>query len=160
MGQYFQDELAAPLGLDFYIRLPDEIPNTRLATLEPANLFLAMFTLPIAFFVATINPRSRIRRALRGSELVIDKERIYARNLEVPAGGGVGTARAIARAYGVFATGGKELGLRDETLRQLMAPPVTPRHGFRDETLKVDVRFSLGFAKPGPKNSFGHPSSF
>jgi CubicO group peptidase (beta-lactamase class C family) len=160
LGQYFQDELAAPLGLDFYIRLPDEIPNTRLATLEPANLFWAMFTLPIAFFVATINPRSRIRRALRGSELVIDKERIYARNLEVPAGGGVGTARAIARAYGVFATGAKELGLRDETLRQLMAPPVAPRRGFRDEALKVDVRFSLGFAKPGPKNSFGHPSSF
>ena len=42
-------------------------------------------------------------------------ERIYARNLEVPSGGAVGTARAIARAYGVFA-GGKELGLRPETL--------------------------------------------
>jgi CubicO group peptidase (beta-lactamase class C family) len=92
--------------------------------------------------------------------LVIDKERVYARNLEVPAGGGVGTARAIARAYGVFATGGKELGLRNETLRQLMAPPVAPVHGFRDEALKVNVRFSLGFAKPGPKNPFGHPSSF
>ena len=86
-----------------------------------------MFTVPVPFFVATINPRSRIRRALRGSELVIDKDRVYARNLEVPAGGGVGTARAIARAYGVFATGGKELGLREETLRQLMAPPVAPR---------------------------------
>jgi CubicO group peptidase (beta-lactamase class C family) len=160
LGQYFQDELAAPLGLDFYIRLPEEIPNTRLATLQRGNLLLAMFTVPIPFFVATINPRSRIRRALRGSELAIDKEHVYARNLEVPAGGGVGTARAIARAYGVFATGGKELGLREETLRQLMAPPVAPGHGFHDEALKVDVRFSLGFAKPGPKNPFGHPSSF
>jgi CubicO group peptidase (beta-lactamase class C family) len=160
LGQYFQDELAASLGLDFYIRLPEEIPNTRLATLERANLALAMFTVPIPFFVATINPRSRIRRALRGSELVIDKERIYARNFEVPAGGGVGTARAIARAYGVFATGGKELGLQEKTLRELMAPSVAPMHGFHDEALKVDVRFSLGFAKPGPKNPFGHPSSF
>ncbi len=160
LGRYFQDELAAPLGLDFYIRLPEEIPNTRLATLEPANPVWAMFTLPIPFFVATINPRSCVRRALRGSELVTDKERVYARNLEVPAGGGVGTARAIARAYGVFATGGKELGLREDTLRQLMAPPVAPRHGFHDEALKVDVRFSLGFAKPSPKDPFGHPSSF
>ena len=41
-----------------------------------------------------------------------DEQRIYARNLEVPSGGGVGTARAIAHAYGVFATGGRELGLR------------------------------------------------
>jgi len=52
----------------------------------------------------------------------------------------VGTARAIAHAYSVFATGGKELGLREETLRQLMAPPVPPTHGFHDEVMKVDIR--------------------
>ncbi|HWR26458.1 MAG TPA: serine hydrolase domain-containing protein [candidate division Zixibacteria bacterium] len=162
LGQYFQEEIAAPLGLDFYIRLPEEIPNSRLATLEQANLSLAMFRarLPIPFFLAVMNPRSNIRRALSGSLLPLDKERVYARNLEVPAGGGVGTARAIAHAYSVFATGGKELDLREETLRQLMAPPVAPVHGFHDEALKVDIRFSLGFAKPGPKNPFGHPSSF
>jgi CubicO group peptidase (beta-lactamase class C family) len=160
IGQYFQDEIAAPLGLDFYIRLPEEIPNTRLATLQQANYALAIFTIPIPFFLATINPRSAIRRALLGSLLPLDKERIYARNFEVPSGGGVGTARAIAHAYSVFATGGKELGLREETLRHLMAPPIAPVHGFRDGALKVDVRFSLGFTKPDPKNPFGHPSSF
>ncbi len=160
LGQYFQDEIAAPLGLDFYIRLPEEIPNTRLATLQEANRAMAIFTVPLPFFLAAMNPRSAIRRALLGSLLPLDKERIYARNFEVPAGGGVGTARAIARAYSVFATGGKELGLREETLRLLMAPPVAPVYGFRDGALKVDVRFSLGFAKPGPKNSFGHPGSF
>ena len=160
LGRYFQDELATPLGLEFYIRLPEEIPNSRLATLQRANLALAIFTVPIPFFLATLNPRSRIRRALRGSELVMDQDRVYTRNLEIPAGGGVGTARAIARAYGVFAMGGKELGLRGETLRELVAPPVAPVHGFRDEALKVDVRFSLGFVKPDPRNPFGHPSSF
>ncbi len=160
IGQYFQDEIAAPLKLDFYIRLPDEIPNTRLATLQEANRALAIFTVPIPFFLAAMNPRSAIRRALLGSTLSLDKERVYARNFEVPAGGGVGTARAIAHAYSIFATGGKELGLREETLKQLMAPPVAPVHGFRDGALKVDVRFSLGFTKPGPKNPFGHPGSF
>ena len=34
LGQFFQDEIASPLGLDFYIRLPEAIPNSRLATLE------------------------------------------------------------------------------------------------------------------------------
>ena len=160
IGQYFHDEIASPLGLDFYIRLPEEIPNSRLATLEQASISLAMFNLPIPFFLAVMNPRSNIRRALSGSLLPLDKERVYARNFEVPAGGGVGTARAIAKAYSVFATGGKELGLREETLRQLMAPPIAPTHGFHDEVLKVDVRFSLGFAKPGPKDPFGHPGSF
>jgi CubicO group peptidase (beta-lactamase class C family) len=160
LGRFFQDELATPLGLDFYIRLPEDVPNARLATFQRANPGLAMFTVPFPFFLATLNPRSRIRRALSGSELALDPERIYARNLEIPAGGGVGTARAIAHAYGVFATGGKELGLREETLRQLMAPPVAPLQGFGDAALKVDIRFSLGFSKPGPDTPFGHPGSF
>ena len=160
LGQYFQEEIAAPLGLDFYIRLPEEIPNSRLATLEQDNLSLLRARLPISFILAVMKPGSNIRRALMGSLLPLDKERIYARNFEVPAGGGVGTARAIAHVYSVFATGGKELGLQEETLRQLMAPPVAPVHGFHDEGLNVDARFSLGFAKPGPNDPFGHPGSF
>jgi CubicO group peptidase (beta-lactamase class C family) len=110
--------------------------------------------------LSALNPRSALRRALDGSLLPLDDEHVYVRNFEVPAGGGVGTARAIAHAYSVFATGGKELGLRKETLRQLMAPAVAPVHGFHDEVLKVETRFALGFAKPGPKDPFGHPSSF
>ena len=35
LGQFFQDEIASPLGEDVYIRLPEEIPNSRLATLSP-----------------------------------------------------------------------------------------------------------------------------
>jgi len=160
LGQYFHEEIATPLGLDFYIRLPEAIPDTRLATLEPASIPRSIFVAPIAMSLSALNPRSALRRALEGSLLPLDKERVYARNFEVPAGGGVGTARAIARAYSVFATGGKELGLRAETLRQLMAPAVAPVHGFHDEVLKVGTRFSLGFAKPWAKDPFGHPSSF
>ena len=54
------------------------------------------------------------KRQPRGVMSGVDEQHIYARNLEVPSGGGVGTARAIAHAYSVFATGGKELGLRLE----------------------------------------------
>jgi hypothetical protein len=63
-------------------------------------------------------------------------------------GGGVGTARALARAYGVFATAERELGLRQETLHALMAPARPPARGFFDECLKIDWQLSLGFAKP------------
>jgi CubicO group peptidase (beta-lactamase class C family) len=161
LGRYFQDEIAAPLGLDFYIRLPQEIPNASLATLRQAKMSLsAVRTMPLPLVLAGMNPRSAIRRALVGSLFPLDKVRVYARNFEVPAGGGVGTARAIACAYSAFATGGKELGLREETLRQLMAPPLAPRKGFRDGALKVDVRFSLGFAKPHRQDPFGSPGSF
>jgi CubicO group peptidase (beta-lactamase class C family) len=160
LGQYFQEEIAAPLGLDFYIRLPETIPDARLATLQSATISRSIFVAPLALSLSALNPRSAIRRALAGSLLPLDKEHVYARNFEVPAGGGVGTARAMAHAYSVFATGGKELGLREETLRQLMAPAVAPRYGFHDEVLKVETRFSLGFAKPWAKDPFGHPSSF
>jgi len=157
IGRYFQDEIATPLGLDFYIRLPEEIPNTRLATLRQAKFGLsAMFNVPFPLFLAGMNPRSAFRKALAGSLFPLDKDRVYARNYEVPAGGGVGTARAIAHAYSVFASGGKELGLREETLRQLMAPPVAPLQGFP----RWGPAFSLGFMKPRPKHPFGSPGSF
>jgi CubicO group peptidase (beta-lactamase class C family) len=161
LGRYFQEELAGPLGLDFYLRLPEEIPDSRLAPLHPPDSLLAsFFTMPFLLSLAALNPRSRIRRSLRGSELAQDPERIYARNLEIPSGGGVGTARGLARAYSAFATGGRELGLRPETLRQLMAPPVPPLRGFRDACLHVDLRFSLGFGKAGPADAFLHPGAF
>jgi CubicO group peptidase (beta-lactamase class C family) len=161
LGRFFQDEIAGPLGLDLYIRLPEEIPNSRLATLRrPTKMASSFFTMPILLAISAMNPRSRLRRALWGSELPEESEHVYARNLEVPSGGGVGTARALARAYSVFATGGRELGLREETLRQLMAPAVPPVRGFRDACLKVEIQFSLGFAKPSPQHGFAHPSAY
>src|SRR6516225_1344410 len=86
-----------------------------------------------------MNPRSNIYRALStnpGSRVYQDEQRIYARDLEVPSGGGVATARGIAHAYSVFATGGRELGLRKETLDLLAAPAIPPAHGFYDECIE------------------------
>jgi hypothetical protein len=34
VGQFVQDEIATPLGEDLYIRLPEDIPNARLANLR------------------------------------------------------------------------------------------------------------------------------
>jgi len=160
LGQFFQDEVAAPLGLDVYIRLPEDIPNSRLATIarpRPVDMLLGF---PLRFMFEAMNPHSRIVRALRGSELPHDEQRVYARNFEVPSGGAVGTARGIAHAYSVFATGGRELGLRAQTLDLLAAPAVPPTRGFYDECLKAPVQFSLGFMKPSPVWPFGGPSSF
>ena len=163
LGQFFQDEIASPLGLEFYIRLPESIPNSRLAVLEKSNPLKAMLNLPFRLMLAAVNPRSAIFRALivnPGSWLPLDDERIYARNLEVPSGGGVGTARAMAQAYSVFATGGRELGLRQETLQALIAPAIPSAHGFYDEALKGEVEFSLGFMKTCTAWPFGQAGAF
>ena len=160
LGEFFQDEIASPLGLDFYIRLPESIPDSRLAPLVDPSFAEMLFGFPIRLLPSVWNPRANIRRALKGSELAHDAQRIYPRNLEIPAGGGVGTARAIARAYSVFATGGKELRLRPKTLEELAAPAIPATHGFYDECMKAEVEFSLGFMKSNPGFPFGNPGSF
>jgi CubicO group peptidase (beta-lactamase class C family) len=122
-----------------------------------------LFEFPLRLTLASLNRRSNIYRSLiinPGSAICLDDKRIYARNLEVPSGGAVGTARAIARAYSVFATGGRELGLRSETLDLLAAPAVPPTHGFHDECLKGELQFSLGFMKPSRALPFGTATAF
>jgi CubicO group peptidase (beta-lactamase class C family) len=160
LGQVFQDEIATPLDLDVYIRLPEHIPNSRLATIARPRTLDMVRGFPLRFMFEAMNPHSKIVRALRGSDFPHDEQRIYSRNLEVPSGGAVGTARAIAHAYGVFATDGHELGLRRETLDLLAVPAVPPERGFYDECLKGSPQFSLGFMKPSATWPFGSPSSF
>jgi CubicO group peptidase (beta-lactamase class C family) len=163
LGRYFAEELAAPLDLEFYIGLPDAIPEARVAPLEPPSLWQRLTAMPLPVTLAAMRPRSVLYRSLvanPGTGFYVDAERRVVRNLEVPSGGGVGTARAMARAYGVFASGGRELGLRRETLDALAAPATPSRHGFFDECLRGEVRFSLGFMKPSEGFPFGHEGAF
>jgi CubicO group peptidase (beta-lactamase class C family) len=97
LGQFFQDEIASPLGLDFYIRLPEEIPNSRLATYYMAKLPVMILKGKRAFLLAFFTPGTLTHNAfLRnpGVSLPFDAQRIYSRNLEVP---GVKKARRKAR---------------------------------------------------------------
>jgi CubicO group peptidase (beta-lactamase class C family) len=164
LGQFFQEEIAAPLGEDVFIRLPEEIPNSRLAAMSPPSPLRMLIGFPLRLSVDVINRRSNIYRALvvnPGSAVYSDDQRVYARNLEVPSGGGVGTARGIAHIYSVLATGGRELGLRRDTLDLLAGPAIPPARGFYDECIKGDgVQFSLGFMKSTPAWPFGSARSF
>jgi len=99
LGQFFQEEIATPLELDFHIRVPEEIPNSRLAIIENATRVETILGSPIRLTLATLNRRSNTFRALfrnPGVAIWRDKKHICARNLEVPAAGGVGTALDVA----------------------------------------------------------------
>jgi CubicO group peptidase (beta-lactamase class C family) len=163
LGRAFADEIAAPLGLDFYIGLPRSIPEARLALLEPPSLWQRLTAMPLPLLLAAMRRRSVFSRSLvanPGTGFYVDARRMVVRELEVPSGGGVGTARAIANAYGVFAAGGRGLGLRPETIEALMAPAIPSRHGFFDECLRGPAQFSLGFMKPSESFRFGHAGAF
>jgi CubicO group peptidase (beta-lactamase class C family) len=154
LGRFFHEEIATPLGIEFYIGLPRDIPDERLATLETlsaARGLLALRYTPPAVTLKMIAPGSLLRRSFAG--LAADPNDRRYLEVEVPAGNGVGTARAIARAYSAFAEGGVELGITPETFARVTAPPDVARP--KDEVLGVPSWFSLGFLRPGPAVSFG-----
>ena len=164
LGRFFQDEIATPLRLDAYIRLPDAISTARLATLSQPGIVTRLLDFPLRLTLDTFNHHSNIYRALitnPGTDICLDAKHIYTRNLEVPSGGGVASARGLAHAYSAFAAEGGELGLAPWTLRALGAPAVAPTLGTFDECLKMEgVRYSLGFMKPGPAFRFGSAAAF
>jgi CubicO group peptidase (beta-lactamase class C family) len=163
LGRFFADEIAAPLGIEFYLRIPEALPDERLARLEPPSRWKMLTGMPPSVWLAAMNHRSVLYRSLianPGTGFYLDPRRIYARELEAPSGLGVGTARAIAKAYGVFAAGGAGLGLRRETLEALAAPATAARRGFHDACFRGPAKFSLGFMKPSTSFPFGHAAAY
>jgi CubicO group peptidase (beta-lactamase class C family) len=171
LGRLFAEEIAAPLGLDFHFGLPTAVPKSRLARIERVNPLRALPQvrhLPPAMALAFLSPRSITFQTFANPRMraFTDLDRSEYRSLEHPAGGGIGTARSIARAYSALATGGADLGIGRETLEELTRFPKPPRRGWHDVVLKVDTAFSLGFARPlqhfdfgaGP-SAFGHPGA-
>ena len=154
LGQFFQEEIAAPLGIDFFIRLPRGISPDRLAVVKPLSPWRGLLALrytPFAVTMKMIRPGSLLRRSFAG--LVADPNDRGFLDIEVPAGNGVGTARAIARAYSAFAEGGAELGITPQTFAQVTAPPDVANP--IDDVLGLPSYFSLGFLRPGPDAWFG-----
>jgi CubicO group peptidase (beta-lactamase class C family) len=154
LGRFFAEEIAGPLGIEFYIGLPPEIPDERLATLRtytPMRGIRALFSSPPGFVARVLWPWSLLRKSMLFADVAPNDRRWL--EVEVPAGNGVGTARAIARAYSAFAEGGADLGLTPETVEALAAP-----HDFepaRDAVMGKPDSISLGFMKPGPQRIFG-----
>jgi len=161
IGQYLQDELAGPLGADFYIGLPPGVPDSRIANLKTFGLFRLfsrMDQMPILFTLSFMNPRSLASRSMMNPTIMATHANFNTRELravECASGTGIGSARAIARLYSAFAGDGAELDLRQETLDALRAPAVPPSRGIRDKVLQTDVSFSLGFFKPWAGFRFG-----
>jgi CubicO group peptidase (beta-lactamase class C family) len=154
LGRFFQEEIAVPLGLQFYIGLPHDVPDERLAkvkTLSPLRAVLGLRKTPAAMIRKLFQPGWVIFRSFLLSDLDWNDRRML--EVELPAGNGVGTARALARAYSAFAEGGAELGITPETFARVTAPPDVTHP--KDEVLGVPSYFSLGFLRPGPEVSFG-----
>lgn len=161
LGQVFAEDVARPLGVDFLIGLPDDVAGDRLATYHgqhPARGLLHLRDVPRALLFGLVRPWTLTSRAFNALPIIRDVNRINDRELlrlELPAVGGVGSARGIARAYGALATGGSELGLGRGTLEAFETPVPAPPGGLRDAVLRFEIVFSLGFVKPYPGFAMG-----
>ena len=154
LGRFFQQEIAEPLQIEFYIGLPPEIPDERLAELRlftPMRAIRALPSVPSGYVLRILWPWSLLHKSMLFADMNPNDRPSL--DIEIPAGNGVGTARAVARAYSAFAEGGTELGITAATLDSLTAAhDVEPS---KDAVMGVPSWLSLGFLKPGPELAFG-----
>jgi CubicO group peptidase (beta-lactamase class C family) len=161
IGVYFQEEVARPLGVEFYIGLPESVSQARVARIAPYRKWQLLFNMdkmPRPFVMGFLNPRSITARSFANPKIIGEPSGYNdprVQRLELPASNGIGLVRDIAKAYGEFATGGQRLQLRQETLDALRQPATPPRDGLLDVVLGVETIFSLGYAKSFPDFRFG-----
>jgi CubicO group peptidase (beta-lactamase class C family) len=162
IGQFFQDEIATPLDLEFYIGLPAHVPDSRIANWKDANLLHLLANLgKLKHVQAYLNPfkaGTLTVRTMKNPKVLLsftNYNRRDLRSVEVPSANGIGQVRSIAKAYSVFATGGRELDLKKKTLDALHKPATPPAPGYYDEVLLVNASYALGFRKPSEEENFG-----
>ncbi|MCK6555727.1 beta-lactamase family protein [Candidatus Binatia bacterium] len=145
VGTFFRDEIAAPLGLDFWIGLPAEYePRVAPVRLPPPQrkaspLLAAMLDRDSLTSRTFLNPRGMMMPGQANSRTV--------RAAEVPAANGICTARALAGMYAPLVAGGKTGGNRE-----LVGPTILARLGVAesegpDRILSISTRFTAGFIK-------------
>ena len=159
IGQYFAEEVAGPLGLDFWIGLP-ESEEPRVARLEQAP----PPTDPEAFalMMQIAGPGTMGFNALFMSGVMLagpadpfNTRAVHA--TEMPAANGITTARSLARMYA--ATVSEVDGIRlidDDRVATASAEAV---HG-PDACLVLPTRFGMGFMLDGELAPMLSPSSF
>ncbi len=141
LGGFFQDEIARPLGLDFWIGTPAEI-DPRIA---PIETYKPPRGQPLTPFVEAIlhQPGSPASCFMRDAGAGLSKgyaSRV-ARAAEIPAANGISNGRGLARMYAPLANQGAGL-VSPDTVRA-MARCSAASH--QDATLMIPTRFAAGF---------------
>jgi len=171
LGRFFAEEIAEPLGLEFYFGLPEEVPPERVASIKGfsrASALLHLRATPPRMIAGFTRRRSLTYRSFGNPKLhgPADLDHPDYRAVEFAAATGVGQVMSIARAYSAFAAGGGELGLESDTLEELTGPPRPPTKNDHDLVLRVPMAYAAGFIKPSEGfpfgssgRSFGHPGA-
>ncbi len=139
LGQFFADEIAGPLGIDFHIGL-DPSEFHRVTNVIPPP--------PLPIDLATLDMDSVLVKTFTGPAPSADVACTSQwRQADIGAANGHGNARSVARAQAVVACGGTRDGV------QLLSPS-TVQQIFRvqadgvDQVLGIPSRFGIGYGLP------------
>jgi CubicO group peptidase (beta-lactamase class C family) len=161
LGRFFADEVAAPLQAEFYISVPDDVPDGRIATIHaftPPEMLLNLGKMPGQVLIGMLNPRSVLNRSMRCFPELMQPDawnRRESLRVEAPSVNGTGQPRAIARIYGTLATDDNPLGIGQATRSELERLPAQPPSGSRDVALGIDGSYAMGFLKPSKAMPLG-----
>jgi CubicO group peptidase (beta-lactamase class C family) len=168
LSDYWQENFARPLNLDFWIGLPDK-ENSRVARVYAAKS--GKPPEPKQFYADLVSPGTLARKTFTspyGLHVISKMNDAAIRAQSIVSFGGIGSASALAKFYSMLANGGKTDGhtfFSGETLEWMSA---TLTDGI-DQVFQIPTAFSAGFMKDSrnvprkmlgaSRTSFGHPGA-
>ena len=174
LSDYWQENFAGPLNLDFWIGLP-KTENSRVATmyaaksgkpLEPKNRQSGS-----DFYADLVTPGTLARKTFTspyGLHVISKMNDAAIRAHPIVSFGGIGSASALAKLYSMLANGGKYDGQTFFSEKAIAWMTTTLADGV-DRVFQIPTAFSAGFMKDsgnagrrilGPSGtSFGHPGA-
>ena len=111
LGRFFHEEIAKPLGIEFYIGLPPEIPDERLAQLRlfsPMRAIRALPSVPKGYVMRIMWPWSLLRKSMLFADMD-PNDRRYARDRDP---GGQRRGDGARDRPGLFGVRGRRGGAR------------------------------------------------
>jgi CubicO group peptidase (beta-lactamase class C family) len=168
LSDYWQENFARPLELDFWIGLPEK-ENSRVATIYAARSGKAPE--PAQFYRDLVTPGTLARKTFTspyGLNVISKMNDPYIRAQPNVSFGGIGSASALAKFYSMLANGGTLNGQTFFSQETLTWMTMTLSDGV-DRVFQIPTAFSAGFMKDsgdaarkmfGPSaTSFGHPGA-
>jgi len=168
LSEYWQENFARPLNLDFSIGLPEE-QNSRVATMYAAKA--GKPPEPRQFYDDLVTPGTLARKTFtspHGLNVISKMNNSAIREQPIVSFGGIGSASALAKFYSMLANDGKVDGQTFFSGEILEWIKTTLSDGV-DRVFQMPTAFSAGFMKDarettrrifGPsRTSFGHPGA-
>jgi CubicO group peptidase (beta-lactamase class C family) len=168
-GTYFREIAGDPLGLDFWIGLPEEHETrvAKLISMLPPSVSLETLRNPgddpvSQMINSFLGPQTMLGKAFFAPGFALSDQEIWnsraMRATEIPSANGVGDARSIARLYAACI--GEVDGIRLLSDEQVKRATTQLTIGNNTVLLNMDIQFGLGFMLPSSLINFGGPGGF